>query len=418
MTTREIIQQSLDYIEHNIKAEITVRELCDSAGYSYVHYRRLFSKLVGMTPTEYINRRKLLHAVYSINNGSKSIDTALDFGFLTYAGFYKAFYREFNCSPSEFKKTNRGLKPYRINILQEEHILISKNTIKPILKNWNLQDSDISNIYNTNTGKQNENAYYIGDKYIIKFSADLGRIKKNIEISELLIKYDFPSARIIKTENNANYVQSGELYYIIQSRLKGTPLKCEEIFLNQDIAFQTGVWIAKLHNVLQEFVAEDINDTDIFNSVKNTVLPNDSFTEDYKKRISDLHDKLPQQIIHRDINPSNILFDNGIFSGFVDFDLTEKNFRITDICYFSTSVLSECFANKAIDKNDWTYIFEKIIKGYNSINPLSEYEKQAIPYVVYSIQLNCINYFSKFDKYQELTNTNIAMLKFIIDKFK
>lgn len=133
MNAREMIQQSLDYIEDNLKAEIDANELCDVAGYSYVHYCRLFSHYVGLSPNEYITRRRLIHAVYDMSKGKTKVDTALSYGFDTYAGFYKAFKREFNCSPSEFIKFYKGEKPYKINILQEEHIMISKTKYKNCL---------------------------------------------------------------------------------------------------------------------------------------------------------------------------------------------------------------------------------------------------------------------------------------------
>ena len=42
MDNRTMIQQSLDYIEDNLKAQITAVELSDMAGFSLFHYYRLF----------------------------------------------------------------------------------------------------------------------------------------------------------------------------------------------------------------------------------------------------------------------------------------------------------------------------------------------------------------------------------------
>lgn len=135
MDTREIIQSVIDYIDDNLDAEFTVDDLCNLAGYSYVHLCRLFNLHIGLSPKEYINRRKLLFAVYEMRNDISKIDIAMNYGFNTYAGFYKAFKREFCCSPSEFIKSYIGNKPYKINILQEEHIMVSKTKIQKILPN-------------------------------------------------------------------------------------------------------------------------------------------------------------------------------------------------------------------------------------------------------------------------------------------
>ncbi|MCM1114261.1 MAG: helix-turn-helix domain-containing protein [Clostridium sp.] len=417
MNTRNIIQQILDYIEDNLKAEILVDELCNMAGYSHVHYCRLFQSFVGMSVNEYINRRKLLYAVYDMSKGLTKIDTALNYGFETYAGFYKAFKREFNCSPSEFIKSYKGNKPYRINILQEEHIMISKNKVQKLLAEWGLQLEKITNIYNENTGKQSDNAYFIGSDYVIKFTNNLGNIKKNISISKAMMNADIPTFELVKTINGEDYIQNGELYFIITKRIKGEQLKCEDIFDNIDLAFCIGENIAKLHKALQTFDDSNYNYADVLREVKanlpkvKDLIDIDDFTDRFKV----LYDSLTKQLIHRDINPSNMVFDNTEFKGFVDFDLSEVNIRIFDICYCATAILSECFSNQNIDKLLWFEILNKLICGYERISPLENEEKQAIPYVIYSIQTICIAYFRKFDKYEHLTKTNVDILKWIMD---
>ena len=63
MDSRKTIQNVLDYIDKNIKSEISNDDLCNIAGYSYVHLVRLFKLYLGITPNEYILRRRLLYAV-------------------------------------------------------------------------------------------------------------------------------------------------------------------------------------------------------------------------------------------------------------------------------------------------------------------------------------------------------------------
>ena len=423
MNTREIIQQSLDFIENNLKAEITVDELCDMAGYSRVHFCRLFQHYTGFTPSKYLIRRKLLYAVYDVQNGSAKIEAALSYGFETYAGFYKAFRREFSCSPSEFIKTNKSEKPYKVNILQEEHIMISKTKIQKLLENWNLQNNTISNVYNENTGRQNENAYFVGDDCIIKFTANLGSIKNNIRISKALAEAGLPAPEIIKTVNGDDYLQNRELYFIMLKRIKGNQLKCEDIFADTSLAYTIGENIARLHRALKDFDAENYAAVNIYDKavnalpkIKNGIDLSAKFICDYEIGFGEIFDKLPKQIIHRDINPSNMIFDGGEFKGFVDFDLSEINIRIFDICYCATAILSECFSDN-LNKAKWIEILNNLINGYNSIEPLSEYEQQAIPYVIYSIQIICIAYFTQYDKFEALAETNIAMLKWIADIF-
>lgn len=99
-----IIQKSIDYIEENLKTDITAKKLSEMAGFSIFRYYRLFQSAVGMPVMQYITRRRLLNALYDMHCGEKMVIVALDYGFETQAGFYKAFVREFGYTPTEFLK--------------------------------------------------------------------------------------------------------------------------------------------------------------------------------------------------------------------------------------------------------------------------------------------------------------------------
>ena len=71
---KEVIQDSIDYIEDNIKCEISAQELSERAGFSVFHYYRLFQTAVGLPVMQYILRRRLLNAIYDIKCGNKMID--------------------------------------------------------------------------------------------------------------------------------------------------------------------------------------------------------------------------------------------------------------------------------------------------------------------------------------------------------
>ena len=93
MQTNETIKKSLDYIERNLKTIITIEELASIVGYSVWHYCRLFSQIVGFPVAGYISKRRLDRAIMEISDGRKAVDVVLEYGFDTYAGFYKAFVR-------------------------------------------------------------------------------------------------------------------------------------------------------------------------------------------------------------------------------------------------------------------------------------------------------------------------------------
>nr|WP_278287113.1 helix-turn-helix transcriptional regulator [Caloramator mitchellensis] len=86
--------------------------MAENAGFSLFHYYRLFQSVVGMPVMQYILKRRLCHAIYEISCGRKIIDVALSYGYDTHAGFFKAFKREYDCSPTQYLK-----KYYVLHIL-------------------------------------------------------------------------------------------------------------------------------------------------------------------------------------------------------------------------------------------------------------------------------------------------------------
>ena len=109
-------------------------------------------------------------------------------------------------------------------------------------------------------------------------------------------------------------------------------------------------------------------------------------------QLADLYAELPLQLIHRDIHFGNFLFADDSFSGYIDFDLSQRNIRIFDICYFLLGLLSQQ-ENLKITVEEWFVFLRDVIFGYEKVLELSEAEKKAMPYVMECIELLFVAYF-------------------------
>ena len=105
MQTSNGINAGLAYIEQNLKTTISIEDLAEMAGYSVWHFGRLFAQSTGMTLAYYICKRRVDSAFTEIASGRRAIDVSLEYGFDTYAGFYKAFVRMYGCSPKRYRTT-------------------------------------------------------------------------------------------------------------------------------------------------------------------------------------------------------------------------------------------------------------------------------------------------------------------------
>ena len=424
---RENIQKSIDYIEDNLKSEFTVEELSEMAGFSLFHFYRLFRTAVGMPVMQYVVRRKLLHGIYEIKCGKLMIDMALDYGFSTYAGFYKAFVREFGCTPAQFTKMYKVKKPYRIHLFEEEHIMVTHKKITELLKHWNLQSETVTDIFYEGTGNRNENAYYVGKNYVIKFSANLGKLKNNMDIAKKLAEGGLIAATPIPTTIGEEYIADGELYFCVTKRIQGKQIQPGAMYEGdyKEKARYIGEIIGQLDKALEKTDVL-VNDTDTYESVVNWAIPQlegkmelpKELLDNYKNDFGKAYQSIPRQIIHRDPNPGNIILAEGEW-GFIDFELSERNVRIFDPCYAATAILSESFAEGDGQKlKKWIDIYRNIIYGYDAVVSLTDEEKEAVPYVVLSNQLLATAWFSDKEKFRELYETNKKMTQWIAKHFE
>ena len=423
MDNRAIIQKSLDYIEENLRSEITAAELAEIAGFSLFHYYRLFQQATGMPVMQYILRRRLLYGIYAVKQGSSRIDAALSFGFDTYAGFYKAFCREFGSTPSEFLKSCRAKRPYRIDLTKEEHMTVTHKKAAQILQSWNLEGETITDIYYEGTGNKNDSACYVGEEFVLKYTANLGKLKNHIQVSKAIESIGLMAAVPVLTADGKEYIQDGELYFYVTRRLKGKQMAAGSFYDGDAVsnARCVGEIIGQLHLALSK-VDDCVSEADLLGTVRDWALPRaqqalgltDALCKEYLGNFAALYPKLPRQIIHRDPNPGNIICNRDQW-GFIDFELAERNARIYDPCYAATAVLSESFGK---DNDLWLEVCRNILCGYDSVAHLTEEERKAIPYVILANQFVCVAWFAGQDQYTELFETNKQMTLWLMDHFE
>ena len=86
---------------------------------------------------------------------------------------------------------------------------------------------------------------------------------------------------------------------------------------------------------------------------------------------------------------------DGSFSGYIDFDLTQRNIRVFDLAYFLLGLLSE--KENGLGKEDWLRILDGVLKGYQRQTALTDAEKRALISVMEGIELLFIAYFLQVD---------------------
>lgn len=422
MDHQQILQDSLYYIEENLQTTLCAQELADRAGFSQFHYYRLFQKATGWPVMQYILRRRLLHAAYAMRCGSTGIEAALRYGFDTYAGFYRAFLREFGCTPFIFLEKNRAKKPDPPLLGKEHYPMITTKYAASLLRHWNLEPEPVAEEYDASSGCRREGTYRVGDRYLLKSSLDSSRLDKELALTKHLEAFGLLAETPVLTAEGMEILTTNDGYFALTRRIPSTPLTAKTL-LEGDLAAnarQMGIAIGTLHRALAQAKAP-VDEVHLFENVKTWALPQvkallalpEKDCSDYLETFGKLYDALPRQIIHRDLCPGNFLHGQEAW-GFAGLNLSEQNVRIFDPCYAATAVLSELPTGK---EEEWLVFYQNLLKGYDSVAKLSDAERQAVPFVLLANQFLCVAWFAGETRYPELLDTNRRMTRWLLQQF-
>lgn len=408
------LQDSLDYIEEHLRAELTIGELAALSGYSASHYSRLFREATGMSVGHYILRRRLLHAGYDMSRGGSFLDTAMRYGFDTYAGLYRAFVREFGCTPTEYLRSGRARKPWRIDLSREDQIMTHKDAAR-VLKHWGMEGERLQDVLVQSTGAQRENLAEVGGKYILKRTTDAKKLENNLVLTRALAELGLLSPVSVPTLAGEEYLREGAYCYTLTEGLPGRPVTAQEL-LEPENARREGEAIAGLHRALREIDAE-VEEDDLLSTLKGWAVPaakdalglTNGWCEHYLAELEGLWQELPRQLIHRDLCPGNLV-RHGEEWGFLDFELSQRNIRIYDVVYAAGAVLSETFADH---KEEWLGCWKGLLAGYDP----TPAERKAAPLVLLGSQMVCVAWFAEQEKYRSLFETNKRMTQWLLEHF-
>lgn len=116
MNYSNAISECIEFIEENIKSDLTPEVIANKCGYSVFHFSRIFNINKGITLMEYVKKRRLSLAAIDLFKGGRIIDITLDYGFETHNGFSKAFKKEFGFSPKQYIKCMGNYFNEKLNI--------------------------------------------------------------------------------------------------------------------------------------------------------------------------------------------------------------------------------------------------------------------------------------------------------------
>lgn len=317
----------------------------------------------------------------------------------------------------------------------ERELIKNKEELQSLVDTWGInkdlaiKEEDIS--YET---EREPHIWSVGEDYILKMTNIENEMKNNVYISKLLLKGDVPAQKVVETSKGEFYISLNNKYYGLFTKIKGEVLK--DYFEGDYVkrGFYLGECAAKLHKGLKTITEEVMEKEKIWDNnmieelngwVKEEIdkyLPQCSLSEeeidsfnnirrDLSENFEELYLKLPRQVIHRDFHGENMIFQNEELVGYIDFDLTQINARIFDVCYLCTGSLASVFQNED-KRNKWIDFSKSVIEGYKSNVNITVEEKRSLKYMILSIELIMIAFFVK-EGYKDIADINIKMVSWI-----
>lgn len=281
----------------------------------------------------------------------------------------------------------------RIVLSEKKKMEIEKVKASEILTKYGI-NKEIKQIYIS--------AWEVQGEYVLKKYSNLSELKRNVDILKNLYAEKIPVPKIIRTLDKKDYISKNEEYWLLTEKIKGENIvqmeKCDNAWF-----FEMGKILAQLHIAFHK-LEDKINywNNSLLGEMESWVLENfqrkrpeyleENDVLDSIKRLRNIYEKLPKGLIHRDVHLGNFLFSEGVFSGYIDFDLSQKNIRIFDLCYFMLGLLLEEEENK-ISEERWFEVLKYVVDGYDSESKLTEEERSSIATVMEAIELLFVAYF-------------------------
>ena len=136
---KRIVQAKL-FIDTNFGDDIDLNNISDNAYFSKFHFIRLFKKIYGKSPHQYLTKVRIDNARDLLEKGNSIADTCFNVGFNSITSFAGLFKRHTNLSPLQYQQNYQQRK----QLIDHEPLAFIPNCFadkKGWLKNSNFQEA-------------------------------------------------------------------------------------------------------------------------------------------------------------------------------------------------------------------------------------------------------------------------------------
>ena len=106
----ELVQRICQYINSNLDEKLTLTSLSREAGLSLFYFQRIFKRVLGISPRQYIETRRLERVKRSLTQGETVNDALYKAGFRSRSRLYEGSQTQLGIHPGLFRRGGEGLR--------------------------------------------------------------------------------------------------------------------------------------------------------------------------------------------------------------------------------------------------------------------------------------------------------------------
>jgi len=99
------LRKSLEFIQNNYRQQILIKDIASHACMSMFHFCRLFKKMTGLTPHNFLKQYRLSQSYKSLRHKTPVFDTAIETGFYDSSHFIRTFHSYMAVSPKDYQES-------------------------------------------------------------------------------------------------------------------------------------------------------------------------------------------------------------------------------------------------------------------------------------------------------------------------
>lgn len=123
------INKVLSYIDAHLDASLSLEQIAEVACFSPFHFHRIFTFLIGETPSDYIQRLRIEKAAWKLRNDTLQTITEIAYscGFGSVSLLSRTFRKHFNTTPSRFRETEQPVFSFEGKLFSKNGQMLRKN---------------------------------------------------------------------------------------------------------------------------------------------------------------------------------------------------------------------------------------------------------------------------------------------------